>query len=92
MLLVRRQVNHGFFKLPRLDSNQDKESQKVFLPQHKLHVGRTLGNDAVPFVAGLRENPDTTTDLQRLLAAWPTLPEVLRAGILAMIDAARKEG
>jgi hypothetical protein len=31
-------------------------------------------------------------DLQRVLDAWPTLPEALRAGILAMIDAARKDG
>jgi hypothetical protein len=31
-------------------------------------------------------------DLVRLIDAWPTLPEALRAGILAMIDAARKEG
>jgi hypothetical protein len=28
--------------------------------------------------------------MQRVLDAWPTLPEALRAGILAMIDAARK--
>ena len=26
-------------------------------------------------------------DLQRIVDAWPTLPDVLRAGILAMIDA-----
>jgi hypothetical protein len=31
-------------------------------------------------------------DLQRVLNAWPTLPPALRAGILAMIDAARKDG
>jgi hypothetical protein len=30
-------------------------------------------------------------DLQRVFYAWPTLPEALRAGILAMIDAARKD-
>jgi hypothetical protein len=29
-------------------------------------------------------------DLQRVLDAWPTLPEALRAGILAMIAAAAK--
>jgi hypothetical protein len=29
---------------------------------------------------------------QRVLDAWPTLPEALRAGILAMIDAASKDG
>jgi hypothetical protein len=41
-----------------------------------------------PFALGLREkqNPATLdTDLQRVLDAWPTLPEALRAGILAMI-------
>jgi len=31
-------------------------------------------------------------DLARLIDAWPTLPAALRAGILAMIDAARKDG
>ena len=30
-------------------------------------------------------------DLQRVLDAWPTLPETLRTGILAMIDAAGKD-
>ncbi len=29
--------------------------------------------------------------LQRLIDAWPTLPAALREGILAMIDAARKD-
>jgi hypothetical protein len=29
-------------------------------------------------------------DLQRVLDTWPTLPEALRAGILAMIAAATK--
>ena len=31
-------------------------------------------------------------EVQRVLDAWPTLPTALRAGILAMIDAARKDG
>jgi hypothetical protein len=31
-------------------------------------------------------------DLARLIDAWPTLPDALRSGILAMIDAARKNG
>jgi hypothetical protein len=34
--------------------------------------------------------PQFDADLQRLIDAWPTLPEALRAGILAMIDAVRK--
>ena len=40
-------------------------------------TGRSTGNDL-------------DADLQRVLDAWPTLPEPLRAGILAMIDAAQK--
>ena len=31
-------------------------------------------------------------DLQRILDTWPTLPEAFRAGIVAMITAARKDG
>jgi hypothetical protein len=31
-------------------------------------------------------------DLQRVLEAWPMLPAALRSGILAMIDAACKDG
>ena len=34
--------------------------------------------------------PLIDADLQRLIDAWPTLPVALRAGILAMIDAAKK--
>jgi hypothetical protein len=30
--------------------------------------------------------------MQRLIDAWPTLPAALKAGILAMIDAARNYG
>ena len=70
-------------------------SQKVIHPRHKSHAETTFGNDAIPFDAGLRENenpPPLDADLQRVLDAWATLPAALRAGILAMIDAARKDG
>ena len=30
-------------------------------------------------------------DLRRLIDAWPTLPEPMRAGILAMVEAAAKD-
>jgi hypothetical protein len=33
---------------------------------------------------------DIDADLQRVLDAWPSMPAAIRAGILAMIDAARK--
>ena len=82
-----------FRQLPRLDSNQDKESQKVFPSHHKSHSKKAFGNDAIPFDAGLRENLNPIVldaEMRLVLDAWPTLPEPLRAGILAMISAARK--
>jgi len=36
--------------------------------------------------------PEDKAELASLIAAWPTLPEPLKAGILAMIDAARSKG
>jgi hypothetical protein len=43
-----------------------------------------------PLAQSLAREIEKHPDLQRVLDAWPTLPEALRAGILAMIDAARK--
>jgi len=34
------------------------------------------------------ESAPADPDLARIVAAWPTLPEVIRAGILAMVKAA----
>jgi hypothetical protein len=34
--------------------------------------------------------PEIDADLGRLIDAWPTLPAAIRAGILAMIDAAKR--
>jgi hypothetical protein len=41
----------------------------------------------------LRETPKSDpldAGLQHVLDAWPTLPEALRSGILAMVDAAQR--
>jgi hypothetical protein len=35
-----------------------------------------------------RFGPEIDADLDRLIDAWPTLPEAIRAGILAMVEAA----
>jgi hypothetical protein len=56
-------------------------------------IPSTSTGDMVLFAPGLRENqkPKTNSpDVQRILDAWPTLPEALRASILAMIEAAAK--
>ena len=36
--------------------------------------------------------PDLPPDVARIVAAWPTLPEAIRAGILAMVAAAGEAG
>jgi hypothetical protein len=38
------------------------------------------------------EPPDPGPDLAELVAAWPALPEPIRAGILAMIRSASGKG
>jgi hypothetical protein len=45
----------------------------------------------IPLAHSLAHETQNDADFVRLIDAWPTLPEVLRAGILAMIDAGRKE-
>ena len=50
---------------------------------------RELGNHASPETAqGQRAALEMAPDLAAVVAAWPTLPEVIRAGILAMVKAA----
>jgi hypothetical protein len=78
-------------KLPRQDSNLDKENQKVSGVRRQTESSTTCGNNANLFDARLRESANFESldaDLRRLLDAWPTLPTVIRAGILAMINAA----
>jgi len=80
-------------KLPGQDSNLDKESQKVLQPRRKMHSDNSLGNVQIPFAPGLRVTPNSPSfdpDLAKLVDAWPSLPEALKTGILAMIDSARR--
>ncbi len=37
-------------------------------------------------------NPPVDADLRRLIDAWPELPAVVRAGILAMVEAVKRGG
>jgi hypothetical protein len=37
----------------------------------------------------LQKSPEIDPDLARLIDAWPTLPDAIRVGILAMVQAAR---
>jgi hypothetical protein len=37
------------------------------------------------------ENANFTPDLQAVIQAWPSLPEPVKAGIMAMVKAAKQE-
>ncbi len=56
----------------------------------KSHSKTQISNDSSEIQKALAVSLPLDPDLARLVDAWPTLPEALRAGILAMIDAARK--
>ena len=46
---------------------------------------------SLPLAHSLAREPQIDPDLARLIEAWPTLPEALRAGILAMVAACSRE-
>lgn len=49
--------------------------------------------DTDPASARSRISSQSDPELQRVIDAWPTLPSALRAGVLAMVEAAsRSEG
>jgi hypothetical protein len=41
-----------------------------------------------PYLSLPYNAPELPPDLAAVVAAWPTLPEAIRAGILAMVEAA----
>jgi len=77
-------------KLPGLDSNQDKENQNPHTPRRKPKPHKTVTPGAVlgcsAGCSGQRSEggiPDA--DLAALVAAWPKLPEPIRAAIRALV-------
>ncbi len=61
------------------------------IPPSGIHKGRT-GPNLRPTVASVSPHlpPDTRQidpDLAAIVAAWPTLPEPIKAGIVAMVKA-----
>jgi hypothetical protein len=57
-------------------------------PQGKAGTPVTA-SPSFPLAHSLARETQIDPDLARLIDAWPTLPEVLRAGILAMIGVRR---
>ena len=46
----------------------------------------------VPGENPARANTEFPQDLAEIIAAWNTLPEAVRAGVLAMVRATRQQG
>ena len=75
-------------KLPRLDSNQDKENQNLFASGRNLEPASTCGD--VVFSPAHPPTPPNGSDpeLARVVDAWPDLAEHVRATVLTLIDVA----
>jgi len=62
------------------------------------HPPKTTDNSRVSSQSGTdsgtphAEKPELPPDLAELVNAWPTLPAALKAGILAMVKAAKAGG
>jgi hypothetical protein len=87
--------------MPALGFHKDWRSEAVGARTRDLRIkshGQTpenIGKTAVPADAGADAGAvETKTthfppDLQALIDAWPALPDAIRAGIVALVNAAR---
>ena len=57
--------------------------------QGERHISEGTGADAG---AVETKNAHDDADLQAIMDAWPDLPEAIKAGIMAMVTAARRDG
>jgi hypothetical protein len=74
-------------KLPRQDSNLDKENQNLLGSQPNPLPHTTSGNLPKRPDRARTKPPAADPDLDRLLAAWPKLAPAIRKAILALVDA-----
>jgi hypothetical protein len=59
-------------------------------PQAKVNTPVTATTEN-PLAQSLAREIEKCPELARLIEAWPSLPEALKTGILAMIEAAKPE-
>lgn len=74
-------------QLPGQDLNLDIESQNAFGAERKSLPDNTSGERTDPLTAPLTCAP-ADPDLARVCAAWESLSEVIRRGIVALVEAA----
>ena len=81
-----------------LDDSEDPigvqlgDSNPLSVSPNSIAAQEVTTSQPDPLAHSLAREIEKHPDLHRVLDAWPTLPEALRAGILAMIDAAGKTG
>jgi hypothetical protein len=74
---------------PGQDSNLDKESQNVFTPGHKSLPANSSRQNEGSLSVLLAHSTPTDPDLARIIDAWPTLPDHIRAAIMALVASSR---
>lgn len=75
-------------------SNPLIKSQRVDSPKsiQSSGLGDSVSEDTPHTHHPMQETGDITPELARLIKAWPTLPQAVRVGIVAMIDTATEGG
>jgi len=95
--VVWHRVASVCFELPGLDSNQDKENQNPHTPRRKTKPHKAVMPDAVLGCSigcsdQKNEGGIADPDLAALIAAWLTLPDLIRVPIRALVaTAGRRE-
>jgi integrase len=87
----RMTLNEG--KLPGQDSNLDKESQNHRAPRRNAIPTNTIGQITHPGCSAGRSDQEAEggiadADLAALVAAWPMLPEPIKAAVRALVTSA----
>jgi len=87
--LANHLVCRGFLELPGKDSNLDEESQNLNTPRRKPNPRKQIATSDDAGRSAGRSDPSEggipDAELTAIVAAWPTLPEHIRAAIRALI-------
>jgi hypothetical protein len=77
---------------PHRFSRPDPDSRKDQLNQQIRNDEPGAVPTVVPLLSESAPTPDLSPDLANIVAVWPSLPNAVKAGILAMIEASTPQG
>ena len=75
--------------------SQEPNSQEAYARQDSNNTPKTLVNQGVSLPGGAKSGAladnsgPADSELAQLITAWPSLPEAIKAGIMAMVKAAK---